>query len=367
MAATPHSFLDLLDNYFVNTSSSSSQDSLFVRGHGCVSAAGIGAGAIYQACMGELELTEEKRERIAGKETIVSEVRPVDAAALKAAMPKHPRLRRASNVSKFAITAACEAMGAELVERVQNQELRLGIVLMFMNGCVNYSNRFYTEVLADPSLASPIIFPETVYNAPASHVAGYLKSEGPAYTLISDSAGWFSSIKIAQDWLNAGQVDGCLVICAEELDWLVTEAFSLYSGRLHGTEGAAAIYLEKRSSRGASEVEIQSMIGPCDYTNTAERRDAIGSAWAIHAVSPDALLVDGLTGVARIDRDEQDILAAWSGKRVSPSAKLGFGGGATCGFQSIVALEALKNEHDSALVMASGTNQHAFSAHFRKS
>lgn len=332
-----------------------------------MSAAGIGAAATYQACMEGFAIPLEKRERVVGGESIVSEVRPVDALALRAAMPKHPRLRRASQVSKFAITAAYEALGAERVERIQNQELRLGIVLMFINGCVNYSNRFYAEVLADPSLASPIIFPETVYNAPASHVAGFLKSEGPAYTLISDSAGWFSSVKIARDWLDAGQVDGCLVICAEELDWLVTEAFALYSGSLHGTEGAAAVYLEKGTPGDGPGIQLKSMIGSCDYTNTAERREALRSVWAIHREAPGALLVDGLTGVGRIDRDEQEVLAAWSGKRVSPAAILGFGGGAACGFKTVVALEALKNGYDSSLVMAGGTNQHAFSAHFVKS
>jgi len=344
-----------------------SQESLNVHGYGCVSAAGIGADALYQACMGNMELPEEKRERVVGEKTIVSEVRPIDAVALRAAMPKHPRLRRASSVSKFAITAACEALGAERVEQIQNQEFRLGIVLMFTNGCVNYSNRFYAEVLSDPKFASPMIFPETVYNAPASHVAGYLKSEGPAYTLISDSAGWFSSIKIAQDWLNADMVDGCLVLCAEELDWLVTEAFSLYSGDLHGTEGAAAIYLEKGASGNSTGVQLQQMIGPCDYTNTEQRRDAVKSVCEIRSQAPDALLVDGLTGVQRIDRDEQDALSSWTGQRVSPARQLGFGGGATCGFQTVVALEALKNDYESSLVMACGTNQHAFSAHFRKS
>ncbi|MBT8043774.1 MAG: hypothetical protein KJO79_02385 [Verrucomicrobiae bacterium] len=342
------------------------QDQLHIHGYGCVSAAGIGSDAIYQACLGNLELPEETRERVVADKTIVSEVRPVDAMALRAAMPKHPRLRRASNVSKFAITAAHEAMGPERIEQVQNQEIRLGIVMMFINGCVNYSNRFYAEVLSDPSLASPIIFPETVYNAPASHVAGYLKSEGPAYTLISDSAGWFSSMKIANDWLNAGQVDGCLILCAEELDWLVTEAFSLYSGRLHGTEGAAAVYLEKGISGSHSGIGME-MVGPNDYTSTDERRNAIKSVWQAGAESvqpSDALLVDGLTGVTRIDRDEQNLLEAWSGKRVSPASVLGFGGGATCGFQTVVALEALKHEYKQSIVMASGTNQHAFSARF---
>jgi len=358
----PLSFLVTLVDYLLNTSNPSSPSPIFVHGYGCVSAAGIGSSAIYETCMQKREIPLESRERIVGDQTVVSDVRAVDAVALRAAMPKHPRLRRASSVTKFAITAAYEALGQERVEQIQQGEFRLGIIVSFINGCVNYSNRFYAEVLDDPKFASPILFPETVYNAPASHVASFLNSAGPAYTLIGDSSAWFSAVKMGQEWLRSDQVDGCLVICAEELDWLVKEALSLYSRDLHATEGAAAMYLEKEPS----EIELEEMLGPFDYTTTDERREAINDAWAIKKNESQTMLVDGLTGVEKIDRDEKQALQAWSGARVSPAVTLGSGSGACCGFQTIVALEALRKGHPSSVVMASGTNQHAFSARFQK-
>ena len=296
------------------------------------------------------------------EETISYQIRAIDQAALRAVMPKHPRLRRASGVSKFAITAAVEALGEERINQIQQGELRLGIVVSFINGCVNYSNRFYTEVLDDPSLASPLIFPETVFNAPASHVAAYLKSDGPAYTLLGDSSAWFSAINIAQGWLDSNQVDGCLILCAEELDWLSCEGLSYYARDIIATEGAAAIYLENNPSN----IEMTSILGPFDYTSTEERTPAIQSAWEIEKTPSEDLLVDGLTGIQKIDHVEHQITADWSGKRISPLSTLGSGMGASCGFQTITALEALQNDYSSSLILATGGNQHAFSARFQK-
>ena len=277
-------------------------------------------------------------------------------------MPKHPRLRRASGVSKFAITAAAQALGEKRISQIQQGELRLGIVVSFMNGCVNYSNRFYTEVLDDPSLASPLIFPETVFNAPASHVAAYLKSDGPAYSLLGDASAWFSAIDVARGWLDTDQVDGCLIIGAEELDWLTCEGLSYYSRNIIATEGAAAIYLENRPS----DIAMTSMHGPFPYTDHQEKISAIASTWDSCGSNTSDLLVDGLTGVQRIDQPELQATSQWDNPRLSPLLTVGSGMAASSGFQTITALEALKQNHSSALVFCAGDNQQAFASRFQK-
>lgn len=322
----------------------------------------MGAEVVYQACCERRAIATTSLERKLGEAMVSTDVRMVDQAALRGVMPRHPRLRRASGVTKFAITAAAEALGEELIGRVQQGEKRIGIVMSLINGCVNYSNRFYTEVLAEPSLASPILFPETVYNAPASHVASYLSCDGPVYTLIGDSAAWFTAMDVARGWLENGQVDGCLVLCAEELDWLNAEALGLYSRELVATEGAAAVYLES----GGSDVCLDSLHGPYDYRCAAEKRQAVAEAWREVSVFGSDLLVDGLTGVKRIDRDEGVVIQDWDGKRVSPAEVLGSGMGSGCGFQTVVALEALKGGYNAATVLAAGNNQHAYIAQFTR-
>ncbi len=333
---------------------------LYIHGHGAVSCAGMDARSLYEACVGKKVIPTETLEREAGRKTISYPHRPVDTQALRAAMPKHPRLRRASNVTKFAVTAAHQAIGEERLAKMKSGELRIGIVMSFMNGCVNYSNRFFGEVLDDPAFASPMIFPETVFNAPASHIAAYLECDGPVYTLIGDTATWFSAFRVAEDWIAAGLVDGCLVVSAEETDWLTLESLSLYSRDFTATEGAAAVYLEATPS----EISLETLHGPFDYTCATERRDAMASAFS--KTKSDGLLLDGLTGISRIDTDEAAITSAWTGERMSPAKTLGEGMGVRYGFQTIAALEALRDGQQSATVFASGGNQHAFSARFMK-
>ncbi len=333
---------------------------LFIHGHGAVSTAGIGSAPLFHACLEQATLPTTRLERSIGQETISYLHRPVDAEALRAAMPKHPRLRRSSNITKFAVTAAHQAIGPERFERMKNHELNIGLVFTLLNGCVNYSNRFFSEVLDDPSFASPLLFPETVFNAPASHIAAYLGCDGPAYTMIGDSATWFSAMKVAEGWLADGHVDGCLIVCGEETDWLTLEGLGLYSRNLIATEGAAAVYLEARPS----EIRLENLHGPFTYNDAAERRAAVMTSWAPHADSASSILIDGLTGIHRLDWAELAASASWSGPRLSPARVLGEGMGIRCGLQTIAAIEALRNDHHSAIVLASGGNQQAFSAKF---
>ena len=331
---------------------------LYIHGHGAVSSAGMDASSLYHACLENTDFPPATLERSLGEETLSYLNRPLDTQALRAAMPKHPRLRRASNVTKFAVTAAHQAIGVERMERIKNGELNIGIILTFLNGCVNYSNRFFSEVLDDPTFASPILFPETVFNAPASHIAESLDCDGPVYTLIGDSATWFSAMEVADEWIANGLVDGCLILCAEEIDWLTLEGLRLYSRHIIATEGAAAVYLEATPS----VVSVANLCGPFPYNNSTERRAAVMDAWATHENLPSDILIDGLTGIPRLDSDELAATATWSGERLSPARILGEGMGIRCGFQTIAAIEALQDGHDSATILACGGNQHAFSA-----
>lgn len=331
---------------------------LFIHGHGSVSSAGPDSAALYQACVANAEIPVQSLERVLGDQTISYFHRPVDAEALKRVMPKHPRLRRSSNVTKFGVTAAYQAIGPERMERIKNRELNIGIVVSFLNGCVNFTNRFFGEVLSDPTLASPILFPETVFNAPASHIAAFLECDGPVYTLIGDSATWFSALEIAESWISSGQVEGCLILCAEEIDWLTLEGLGLYGRDLIATEGAAAIYVESNPSA----IAIKRLNGPFPYTDAAERRAAIAGAWDAEQELHEGILLDGLSHSARIDKDEAAITESWKGPRLSSARVLGEGMGIRHGLQTIAAIEALQHDHSSALILASGGNQHAFSA-----
>ena len=219
---------------------------LRIRGAGAVSPTGWSSQALLQAVTEKAELPTTECTRSIGTRDWTCLVRTAPAAPLDR-LPKFPRLRRASPITKFSMGAALEALEQAGFPRGEGAG-RLGIIQLMFNGCVQFSGKFYHEVVETPALASPLIFPETVYNAPASHVAAYLGVDGPATTLIGESNAILEGASMAHTWLTQGLVDHVLLIGAEECDWLGAEATSYYHPDLIATEGAGALLLSLQGS-----------------------------------------------------------------------------------------------------------------------
>ena len=138
----------------------------------------------------------------------------------------HPRLRRASLISRFAAAAGLEALQAAGVKLDSQSAERIALVFAISNGGVIYTKRFYRDIVeTGAQSASPLLFPETVFNAPASHLAAILGITGATYTLVGDSAVGLLAIKMADDLMANEALDYCLVVGAEEADWLLCDAY----------------------------------------------------------------------------------------------------------------------------------------------
>ena len=155
-----------------------------------------------------------------------------------------PRLRRASPIAHYIVGAGLEALG--LTDRPA-ESMRVGVICSVMGASVIYSGRFYTEVLAEPRTASPLLFPETVYNAPASHLSSVLGSTERNYTLVGDQTGFLDGLSTAMTWLSEGLVESCVVSGGEELGWATAEAGRLLSP-FPIAEGAGAVLLSTQPS-----------------------------------------------------------------------------------------------------------------------
>jgi len=138
----------------------------------------------------------------------------------------HPRLRRASVISRFGATAGLEALrAAGLKVDSQNAE-RIALIFAISNGGVIYTKRFYRDVVeTGAQSASPLLFPETVFNAPASHLAAILGVTGMTYTIVGDGAVGLLAIRMAEDVMTDRSLDYCLVVGTEEVDWLLCDAY----------------------------------------------------------------------------------------------------------------------------------------------
>ncbi len=225
---------------------------VFVRGIGAVSPAGWGVAALRECLAAGEPLAVQTLDRPLWPQPLP--YRTVPALKPLPDFFNHPRFRRTSPISQYAMAAAGEALGADAA-RVRAGELQLGVVFCVMAGCVNYSRRFYDEVLGNPATASPLVFPETVFNAPASHIAALLGAGGINYTLVGDQGTYLQAIALAADWLASRRVEACLVLAAEEVDWMMVDAFHMFNRATVVSAGAGALYLTGEFP-GANAVEL---------------------------------------------------------------------------------------------------------------
>jgi len=180
-------------------------------------------------------------------------------AKFTAAAGRQPRLRRSGTISLLGVTAGLAALADA---GIQLEEAKKGaIVFAIACGGVDYTRRFYHEVLTEgANVASPLLFPETVYNAPASHLAALLKIDGRDYTLVGDSSVGLSALHFASQLLAVDPaLPFCVVVGVEEADWVLADGFATWRmasnqtsfpvfGPRQGTilaESAAAVVLSR--------------------------------------------------------------------------------------------------------------------------
>lgn len=327
-----------------------------ITGWGSVSPAGWTSGALHDAVAAGTALAHQSVTRCEG--ATLRHIRPVPALAELPAWMKHPRLRRCTTVARFAVHAAVQALGEARLAEVQSGSRRVGIIFCTMNGCVQFSRRFYAEALENPAFASPILFPETVYNAPSSHLAGLLGSTAINYTLVGDSAQFVRGIELGRMWLQDGIVDGCLVVAAEELDWISDEALLLFGKKLVAAEGAAAVFLERPSSAGG--IRIEALTEALTFGSQLSREAAALQMRAELPSAEGAKLFDGLGAGDRADRAEQQAWRELGSAGTHVRRVIGEGFSATSGWQTVLACEALdRGECPRAIVSAVGLNEQA--------
>ena len=197
--------------------------SLGILGMGWITPLGKGADAVWKRLLcGEEACATAIAGPVEAKPYFAFRV-PNEALA---DLPVHPRLRRASAISRFAVAAGLAAL-AEARSTIDDEALeRTALIFAVSNGGVTYTKRFYHDIIEKgASAASPLLFPETVFNAPASHLAAVLGLTGASYTLVGDGAVGILALQMAEDLMAAESIDYCLVVGAEEADWILCDAY----------------------------------------------------------------------------------------------------------------------------------------------
>jgi len=334
---------------------------VFVCGLGAVSPAGWTVAAFRDVLIRGEPLPVQSLARPGWEKSL--RARLVPEPSPRPAFLTHPRLRRTSPITHYAAAAALEAVAR--LKPNSDASRRLGVIVCLQSGCVQYSYRFFDEVLKNPATASPLLFPETVFAAPTSHVAALLGNTPLAHTFTGDPASFLQGLTLGVQWLERNRVEACVVIGAEETHWLLADALwhLEHSAVISGGAGAVCLSLDPALSRG---VELAAVTDVHPYTAHRSRQHAARAMRGqLPAAAADELLCDGLSGSPRANAPEHSAWHDWTGARLSLKQILGEGLMAAAAWQCVAAADAVAGGRLAAAnVSLVGVNQHAIGARF---
>ena len=331
-----------------------------IGGMGWVTPLGRGISEVWQKLLAGETATLQS---VAGPQPEQSfEIFRVPAEATKSA-PAHPRLRRSSAISRFAAVAGLDALADAGIQLDAESAKRTAIIFAISNGGVIYTKRFYHDIVTSGAqAASPLLFPETVFNAPASHLAAILGVTGASYTLVGDGAVGVLALKMAEDLMLDPALDRCLVVAAEEADGLLCDAYLRWRLPITLSEGAGAVLLDR-----TGPISIQAIDAGGNFSRRSRAADCIAKILErLEATSHD-LFITSANG-SFIDRAEAAAIAEFAprAQTYAPKSALGESVGASALWQVICAVESLKTREfpgtqhfraQRAIVSACGLNQ----------
>lgn len=168
-------------------------------------------------------------------------------AESSAELGRLPRLRRASGISFAAVAAAQQCL--ERTAQPMPPADRRTVLFAASDGSVHFTRRFFAGVAeSGPAAGSPLLFPETVFNAPASHLCATLGWTGEALSLVGDGCSSLQAAALAANLLHTDRVDLCLLVAAQEADPISIAAYGAWGIRPPKTlfsEGAGALVLAR--------------------------------------------------------------------------------------------------------------------------
>lgn len=172
------------------------------------------------------------------------------------------KTRRLDRLSAWSLVAAALALRDAKIDLDQENRSRCAVVLGSGFGCIETTEAFFRTVAEwGYGKADPILFPDSLDNSPASHVAKHFALTGPNIALSCRGVSGEAALIEAASLLRAGEADLAIVMAGDTLtrplyEWM--RAAGLLCPRRGGFvpgEGLAALVLEpagRLNSRAAT-------------------------------------------------------------------------------------------------------------------
>ncbi|MBI2570370.1 MAG: beta-ketoacyl-[acyl-carrier-protein] synthase family protein [Candidatus Schekmanbacteria bacterium] len=296
-------------------------DRVVVTGIGCVTALGVGVEPLRESIVagtsGIRPLDLPAPAAPSGAPRLAARLRDfVPGAFLEANV-----LRRMDDVSRMAVAASSLALShAGLAEASDRPPAdRVGVIMGTSFAAASNTDAFFCGIVdSGPARANPILFPNTVPNAPTSLIAIHWGFKGPNTTFSQKEVSGMDAVAYAMNLLAHRRADVVLAGGGEEASDIMFRCFArlgLLSPGRRGTgpvglrpfdrtrnglvlgEGAGVLVLEREADARARGATIWGVLaatvggaapcGPHEY-------DHSGRAWAV--VMRQALAAAGVTG-----------------------------------------------------------------------
>ena len=138
------------------------------------------------------------------------------------------KTRRLDRLSAWALVASSLALQDAGVDLNVMDRSRIAVFFATGFGCVELTEAFYQSAATNGWAGTdPITFPETLGNAPASHVALFHQLQGPNLTISSKSFAAESALLQAASLLRHGQADLVIVLAGDTLTQAVYEWYEV--------------------------------------------------------------------------------------------------------------------------------------------
>jgi 3-oxoacyl-(acyl-carrier-protein) synthase len=160
------------------------------------------------------------------------------------------KTRRLDRLSIWSLVAASLAIKDSGVDLDQVDRSRVAVVMTTGLGCIELTEAFFRSAAAHGwSHTDPILFPETLGNAPASHVARHFDLRGPNITISSKGAAAECALLQAASLLRNRQADLALVLAGDTLTRSSYEWYETAGMKFIPSEGVVAMVLEPARSK----------------------------------------------------------------------------------------------------------------------
>ena len=153
------------------------------------------------------------------------------------------RTRRMDRLSVWALLGSALALQDASLSAEALDRDRTAVICGTALGCLDLTLEFLEATATRAARADPIVFPETLSNLPASHIARHFGLRGPNLTVSAGQVSGEAALLQAVSVIQAGEADRALVVAGDVLNQVVFEwyeAASLLAPACFGDHGPAS-------------------------------------------------------------------------------------------------------------------------------